>query len=174
LPTGLSLNPVTGAITGTPTATGIYNFTITATDNVSCPGSRPYTIVVAAVICPAITLAPATLPTPIVGVAYSQAVTASGGVAPYTYAVSAGALPAGLALNATTGSITGLPTTVGGYSFTINVSDMNGCFTAQSYTGAAVIVPVAPETPVPTLSEWALFALASLMGLMAMKYLRRA
>lgn len=173
LPTGLSLNPVTGAITGTPTVAGLYNFTITATDNVSCPGSRPYTMAVSAVACPVITLAPTTLPTPIVGVAYSQAVTASGGTAPYTYAVAAGALPAGLVLNATTGAITGLPTAAETFSFTISATDMNGCFATQNYVVTAVIVPVSPEMPIPTLSEWGLFALALLMSLVAVKYLRR-
>ena len=38
----------TGALTGTPTAAGSYNFTITATDSSSATGSRPYTVTVAA------------------------------------------------------------------------------------------------------------------------------
>ena len=47
-----------------------------------------------------------------VGVAYSGSAVASGGVAPYTYAI-VGTLPAGLTLNAATGQISGTPTATG-------------------------------------------------------------
>ena len=55
--------------------------------------------------------------------AYSATLAASGGTQPYTWSVSAGSLPAGLTLNSSTGVISGTPTTVGDYSFTIQVSD---------------------------------------------------
>src|SRR3546814_1163227 len=55
---------------------------------------------------PTITVNPATLPDSTVGAAYSQALSASGGTAPYTFAVTAGSLPAGLNL-AADGSLTG-------------------------------------------------------------------
>ena len=48
LPAGLTLNPVTGVISGTPTTNGTSNFTITATDNLGCLGSRAYSIVAGA------------------------------------------------------------------------------------------------------------------------------
>ena len=44
LPAGLTLNPATGAITGTPTVDGSFNFTITAT-NGACSGSQAYTMI---------------------------------------------------------------------------------------------------------------------------------
>lgn len=56
-------------------------------------------------------------------VAYASSVIASAGSAPYTYAVHAGTLPTGLALNVSTGAITGTPTVVGAYPFTIRVTD---------------------------------------------------
>src|SRR6185295_18820140 len=96
LPAGLSLNPGTGAITGTPTTFGTFNFTITATDSNGCPGTRAYTIVIAAATCPAITVNPTALPSGHIGTPYNQAVVGSGGTAPYTYSVSSGALPNGL------------------------------------------------------------------------------
>ena len=46
LPTGLSLDPTTGLLSGTPTATGTFSFTIQATGPGGCTGSRGYTIVV--------------------------------------------------------------------------------------------------------------------------------
>src|SRR5579862_6160875 len=57
---------------------------------------------------PILTLpAPATVSDGTVGVAYSQTVAATGGTPPLTYSVTAGALPAGVNLNTTTGALTG-------------------------------------------------------------------
>jgi hypothetical protein len=98
-------------------------------------------------LCPAITLAPPTLPNGAVGTPYTQAITASGGTAPYTYAVSAGALPAGLTLNATTGVLSGTPTTAGTSAFTIRASDANGCSAERPYTiVVSAVVPTLPTT----------------------------
>lgn len=45
LPNGLSLSPG-GTLAGTPTASGTFNFNVTATDSLNCTGSLPYTLVV--------------------------------------------------------------------------------------------------------------------------------
>ena len=65
--------------------------------------------------------------------AYSQTVTASGGISPYTYSLSAGSLPPGLALNTSTGAITGTPTSAGSYSFTVSTQDSATCTGSQNY-----------------------------------------
>ena len=57
-----------------------------------------------------------------VGTAYSQTLTATGGVTPYTWSLSSGTLPAGLSLN-TSGTISGTPTAAGTSSFTVKVTD---------------------------------------------------
>ena len=62
-------------------------------------------------------------PTAQVGVAYTSSCTASGGTAPYTYSISAGALPNGVNLNGSTGAITGTPTATGVFNFTCFVVD---------------------------------------------------
>jgi fimbrial isopeptide formation D2 family protein/uncharacterized repeat protein (TIGR01451 family) len=61
-----------------------------------------------------------------VGMAFSSALVASGGTAPYTFAIVSGPLPPGLTLNAGTGAITGTPTTAGTYAFTAKVTDSKG------------------------------------------------
>ncbi|EGD09904.1 putative Ig domain-containing protein,Calx-beta domain-containing protein [Xanthomonas vesicatoria ATCC 35937] len=114
LPAGVTLS-ASGVLTGTPTASGSFNFTVSATDSgAPTTGSRAYTLVVAgaAVNLPATTLAPGTA-----GQAYSAAITpASGGIAPYTYALAAGVLPAGITVNSATGALSGTPTAPGTYN----------------------------------------------------------
>ena len=56
-------------------------------------------------------------------VPYAQTVGAAGGTPPYTWAIASGALPAGLTLNEDTGAISGGPSQVGTWSFTVRVTD---------------------------------------------------
>jgi uncharacterized repeat protein (TIGR01451 family) len=61
-----------------------------------------------------------------VGVAYSSAIVATGGTAPYTFSLNSGSLPPGLVLNPNTGAITGTPTAAGAFGFTVKVTDSTG------------------------------------------------
>jgi hypothetical protein len=162
LPSGLLLDGATGAITGTPLATGTSSFTITAADANDCLGSRPYTIAIAAVACPVITLSPSALPPGTIGIRYNQTVSASGGVAPYTFAVTSGSLPTGLTLNPATGVLTGVPTTTGFFSFTIGATDANGC--PGSALSVSITIALAAAYSIPALE---LGGLAILMLLLA-------
>jgi len=58
-----------------------------------------------------------------VGTAYSQTVSATGGLAPLAFSISVGSLPAGLTINSATGTISGIPTTAGTATFTVKVAD---------------------------------------------------
>jgi hypothetical protein len=127
LPTGLTLNASSGAITGTPSQTGTATFTITATGSGSCTGSQSYSI---AVTCPDITLAPTSLPNGTNGTAYNQTVSATP-TGTYSFAVTSGALPTGLTLNAATGAITGTPTASGVFNFRITATG-SGAFSSCS------------------------------------------
>ncbi len=64
-----------------------------------------------------------TLPAGSVGAAYSATLTAAGGTSPYTWSITTGTLPAGLTLNASTGTIAGTPTAAGTSTFTVQVRD---------------------------------------------------
>ncbi|WP_176887852.1 putative Ig domain-containing protein [Acidovorax sp. JMULE5] len=112
-----------GVLSGTPTGGGSFNFTITATDSSASPGpyagSQSYTLVIAS---PTLVLAPSTLPDGTRTVAYSDVLTASGGTAPYSYAVTAGALPGGLTLT-TGGVLSGTPTATGTFNFSVTATD---------------------------------------------------
>lgn len=167
LPTGLAIDAA-GNITGTPTAIGTFNFSVTATDSNGCPGTRAYEIVIAAAGCPIITVNPATLPPATPGVAYNQAVTASGGTGPYTFAITA-ELPANLILNTGTGAITGTPTMSRLFSFTIQATDSLSCPGNRPYS---ITVTTSALRAIPALGPFGLVCLAILLagvGLFALK-----
>jgi hypothetical protein len=129
LPAGLTLNPSTGAITGIPTAVGTFNFIVSATVG-TCTGSRSYSITIT---CPTLAFTPLTLPAAEVGTAYHQTldVIPSG---TYNFSLISGGLPNGLTRNVMSGIISGTPTMVGTYNFTIKAQGTSGCSTTQNYT----------------------------------------
>lgn len=133
LPAGLVLDAATGRVSGTPTAVGNASFSVTATDSTTgtpATTTQAYTLSVAA---PVLTLTPATLPAGLFANAYQQQLSTTGGTAPYSYAVSTGALPDGLAL-AASGALTGTPTAAGGFAFTVTATDALGFTGTRDYT----------------------------------------
>jgi hypothetical protein len=112
--------------------------------------------------CPAIDIAPPTVPNGTVGVAYSQQLTGTGGTAPYAFSVSAGAPPAGLTLTAG-GLLAGTPTTAGATTVIVRVVDSAGCPGTRPYA-------VTITTAVPTLPQ--VFVMLLAVGLIALGYLR--
>ncbi|WP_158637929.1 Ig domain-containing protein [Sphingomonas ginsenosidivorax] len=85
-------------------------------------GTRSYTLGIGG---PTLALTPTSLASATVGVTYSASIAASGGTAPYAYAVTAGALPAGLVL-AADGTLSGTPTAGGSFGVTITATDAGG------------------------------------------------
>ncbi len=122
LPTGVGLNVQTGAITGTPIATGTFNFNVRAADAFGDSLTQGYSIVVS---YPAVVVTPATLPTGYVQSLYHQSTLAAtgGSGAGYTFALANGTvLPLGLNLSSG-GVITGTPTATGTVNFTVKATD---------------------------------------------------
>ena len=121
LPAGLTLSSA-GVLSGTPTATGSSTFTVNVIDANNGIATTSITLVVTSSVT--FTFPPP--PSGVVGTAYSDTLTAAGGTTPYTWSISAGSLPAGLKLNASTGVVSGTPTTAGTASFTAKVTDAKG------------------------------------------------
>ncbi|MCC6544406.1 MAG: putative Ig domain-containing protein [Nitrospirae bacterium] len=122
LPPGMSLNTNTGDITGTPTETGIYSFTITGVDPVSkYSRSRDYTLNINSI--PNIDVS--TLPDGVAGEAYRGRITVRGGSAPIVWSIL-GNLPEGVLLDSKTGILSGTLIVPGIYDFTAGIRDVNG------------------------------------------------
>jgi hypothetical protein len=120
LPKGLKLNRTTGIISGTPKAAGTSGFTVQVTDSAGSQATQPLSIYVAPDIPVAIKTA--SLRTAHENVTYAETLAASGGTGPYTWAITAGALPSGLSLG-TSGQISGQPSVSGSFQFTIQATD---------------------------------------------------
>src|SRR4029079_12315807 len=167
LPPGLTLTS-NGPLSGTPTATGPYCFSIAVTDAAGCGGgSRAYTIVISAATCPSgttIIVSPPALPFATTGAPYAEVMTASGGTPPYTFSVLSATLPPGLTLNPATGLISGTPTSSGVFHLTIAATDANGCL---GTTGCSIAMSV----DIPALSGWAAVVLSMLLATVAMRRL---
>jgi fibronectin type 3 domain-containing protein len=92
-----------------------------------------------------LTITPATLGNAVIGVAYSAVLTVTGGSGPFSWTISAGALPAGLGINATSGLISGTPSSTGTFSFAVKVTNAAQSGSVNySITVAAGAVPAVP------------------------------
>lgn len=77
----------------------------------------------------------------VTGSAYSETITAQGGTSPYTFAVTAGALPTGTSMSSG-GVISGTATAAGTFSFTVTVTDSLSFTGSQAFT-VAIAAPSA-------------------------------
>jgi len=131
LPAGVTLDAVSGAIGGTPSAAGTSAVTIRLTDANSATATRPYSIQIYQL--PVITTA--SLPIAVVGAPYNQAIAFTGGKAPFTWAQT-GTLPPGITFNTSTGTFSGTaPATPGTYpNIAVTLTDANGRNNSRTYT----------------------------------------
>ncbi|MGQ3292094.1 MAG: putative Ig domain-containing protein, partial [Shinella sp.] len=151
LPPGLTLSSA-GVISGTPTGSGPYNFTVRVTDSTTPTANtldKAYSVLIAA---PAIDVTPDSPPDGGVGTAYSVQFSASGGTPGYTYTRDSGSLPPGLSLSGS-GLLSGTPSAVGSSTFKLKVQDSTTIstggvhFIAQDVTVTINAFPPVSLTP---------------------------
>lgn len=134
-----------GLITGTPLVSGTLSFTAKVVDSSGNTTANTVTAGCSILVGPSSSTTGGTPPalkivcptsTATVGVAYSSTATASGGTPPYKYSVAFGTLPAGLTLNASSGVISGIPTTASQTgAFKIEVTDSKGVVAYTNCSG---------------------------------------
>ena len=84
-----------GLISGVPTAAGVFTVFASVTDANGATTARGFNL---QVVPAPVVVTTTDLPPGEVGLSYTAALAATGGVAPYTWTLTAGALPTGLAL----------------------------------------------------------------------------
>ena len=152
LPNGLTISSTTGMITGTPTqnSVGTASATIKVTDS-SKPSPQSATATLSIKISPAsLAVTTSSLPGGTAGSPYpSTTLQASGGVPPYSWALSSGSMPAGLTLSPA-GAIAGTPSSSGTYPLSFVVTDSYSA--PEAAKASLTLTIVGGQTPTLTLS----------------------
>ena len=138
LPAGVTLS-TSGVLSGTPTVSGTFNYTVTVTDS---DGNSATSGPCAIVVSPPAIVANCVAVTAVKNVALTPVqLTASGGNGgPYTF--TATGLPAGVTLS-TSGVLSGTPTVSGTFNYTVTVTDSDGNSTTSS--PCAIVVSPPPQ-----------------------------
>lgn len=122
LPAGLSIDAASGAISGTPSSPGSYPVKLTVTDTLGFSTSVDVTLIVA----PKLAVSTHALRAAKVGRAFGVRLAASGGVAPLSWSIVRGKLPAGIHFSKRTGAFSGTPRSAGKRTLVLQVSDALG------------------------------------------------
>ncbi len=144
LPPGLNLDSASGLISGTTTTTGTYPFGVQLADAQSPPdATAPLSITVNATVTQ-LTVQTTSLLPGTQNTGYIAMLAATGGVTPYTWSITAGALPVGLHLDPNNGTITGTPSGGGTSTFTAAVTDSESPAQESVRQLSITIAPVVP------------------------------
>ena len=115
-------HPETAHIEGVPARGGRFDVVVQVSGEDGDTDSKPLSIVV---IDP-LEITASSIARGLVGEPYSEALTASGGVLPYVWSIQPAALPVGLKLDPTTGTVHGTPLKSGSFSIGVWLSDSAG------------------------------------------------
>jgi hypothetical protein len=149
LPSGISLNGLTGMLSGTAATAGTFVFTVRVTDSVGATAAQPLTLAVAAAV-PPVQIVTSAVAGAVLSVPYFQHLDASGGLGTYTWKVTGGQLPPAITLS-TGGDLSGTPTAAGTWSFTTTAYDAQDSSRNAARTFALAVAASAPNQP-PTVT----------------------
>jgi hypothetical protein len=142
LPPGLTLDPFSGLISGTASAAGAFAFTMQVTDSKSTISQKQASI---SIIAQPLSIQNSSIPIAVAGSPYMQQLAAMGGVQPYTWSITSGALPAGLALDSSTGILSGSTASKGSFNFIVMISDHVGSNSSKAFQLAVVGASSVPQ-----------------------------
>ncbi|MDZ4288289.1 MAG: S8 family serine peptidase [Prosthecobacter sp.] len=154
LPAGLTLSSA-GALAGTPTMAGTFDFTARVTDGDLTTAEQSFTVIIDPLPLN-ITTATA-LPVGVLNLSYSKGLAVTGGTGPYTWSVSDGALPDGLSLSVD-GVVSGEPAAVGFFNFTALVTDSAARTLEKSFSLIIEATPITITTTSPLIAGVKLLA----------------
>jgi len=129
LPSGFTLDPATGAISGVPGVAGSGAVKLTVTDALGLTDTLDLSIPVAAKLA----ITKKLLRAAKAGVKYKAHFLATGGVTPKTWKIVGGKLPTGLRLNSKTGELTGIARKAGSFRFSVGVTDNLGAVSKAAF-----------------------------------------
>jgi hypothetical protein len=121
-------------------------------------------VTVQVTVNPGLVISPSSLINGVSGTPYTQTFSATGGFPAYTFSLAAGSLPPGLTLAG--GVLSGTPTTVGTFNFTIQVTDSASNSATQAFQ-VTISAPSAIGTP--TLGTWGMLLLSGSLLLFGAK-----
>lgn len=154
LPTGLTLNPSSGLISGIPNGTSSLTYTFTVTDQTPpTPQTATKTLqLIIGAAPPTLTIDTNSLPSGTVLQSYNFTLAASGGSGAKTWDIVSGSLPAGFSPLSSSGVIGGTPTSTGTTSATFRVRDSgNPQQTTTKLLSITIGLPAAPTITTTTL-----------------------
>ena len=139
-PSGLSLDPTTGKVSGTPSVSGSFTMTFKVRDGLDRDQDKDFIITIVAPV----NIITSSLAIGQTGAPYSAGITATGGALPLTWTLT-GSLPAGLSFNAATAVLSGIPTTSGSFPLSFTAKDT----LLQTTVKALILTVVASPTKAP-------------------------
>jgi hypothetical protein len=117
-----------------PVVSAITMATVTATSVVQPSSSDSASVTINPPPPPVPTITTTTIPDATAGVSYLTTLAATGGKLPYQWSITSGKLPSGIQLNGASGSISGLTTATGSFTFNVNVTDAAGQSDQRTFT----------------------------------------
>jgi len=140
---GFAIDPASGAIGGTPTAPGVYQFTISVVDSNFGVALQTYQFTVQSYT---LSIATASVPPATVGTSYDFGLLAANSTPPLSWSITSGTLPPGIQLMGSSGLLVGTPAAAGSYTFTIQVTDQSTTTAQATFTIAVSPQPLSIVT----------------------------